>query len=375
MAGDLLVEVWRAAVAACDPRRLVREACATLQLPVPTRVVAVGTAAGAMAAGAADVFGSSIVDGVVVTVDGAPVPETVTDGEWRVRRAGHPVPDQRSYDAAQEVMAVARGVGLGETMLVLLSGGASALLIAPRTGLDWQMKAFVIVQEMRRGVPIAELNRARTERSEIKGGKLAAMCPGKVVTLVISDVPGDDVSVVGSGPTVPGKPGDVVHLVAGMARFRREAATALATMSSLGVEERDAVLEGDIDAVANEVAGVARRLGQGRAWVAGGEWTVTVGEAAGRGGRATHLALLVARAIAGTRDTRVLVAGSDGVDGTGPWSGAIIDGETWSRAGAVGGARGLAAWDSGRVLDGIGAVLTCGPTGVNHADLIIVARE
>ena len=216
-----LVAVWRRAVAACDPWRVVREACAGLA--APTRIVAFGKAAGAMAAGALDVFGAR--EGVVVTVDGVDVPDVVTASGLHVRRAGHPVPDARSEAAGREVMELMQAALPDDVVLVLVSGGASALVAVPKDGIDLAAKIVVVAQAMRRGAPIAELNRVRTELSAVKGGKLAAMCPGKVVTLVVSDVPGDDVGVVGSGPTVPGKPGDDVRLVAGIARFRHEAAT------------------------------------------------------------------------------------------------------------------------------------------------------
>ncbi|MBZ0233496.1 MAG: glycerate-2-kinase family protein, partial [Deltaproteobacteria bacterium] len=265
--------VWRAAVAACDPRRVVKEACAGMA--APARIVAFGKAAGAMAAGAIDVFGPR--DGLVVTVDGVEVPDVVTASGLHVRRAGHPVPDARSEAAGREVIELMQRVRAGERVLVLVSGGASALVAVPRDGIDLAAKIVVVAQVMRRGAPIAELNRVRTELSAVKGGKLAAMCPGQVVTLVASDVPGDDVSVVGSGPTVPGKPGDEVRLLAGIGRFRREAALALQKLSKLppspspsgdggnfdnfsGTEEREGVLEGTAEEVAAEVERVARTL-------------------------------------------------------------------------------------------------------------------
>lgn len=369
-----LAAVWRAAVAACDPRRVVRECGVAIDAPIT--LVAIGKAAGAMAAGALDAWGDGLGDGIVVTVDGVQVPESVTARGWRVRRAGHPVPDARSEAAGREVMALARGVPAGVVLLVLVSGGASALCAVPRDGLTLDEKVRRVSDVMRSGAPIAELNRVRKDLSAVKGGQLAAMCPAQVVTLVVSDVPGDDVSVVGSGPTVPGKPGDSVHLIAGIARFRREAATTLSdgdgvNVDNISVEEREEVLEGPVEEVAREIVEVARRLERGCAWVAGGEWTVRVGESAGRGGRATHLALVVAKEIAGT-DVRVLVAGSDGVDGTGPWAGAIVDGKTW---GWCDGDEALAAFDSGSALAEAAATIGGGPTGVNHADLVIVVRE
>lgn len=374
MGPEDLVAVWRAAVAACDPRRVVREACERLGTARPRVIVAVGKAAGAMAAGAVDVFGAC--DGIVVTVDGVSVPET----GLRLRRASHPEPDARSEAAGREVMAMMKRVPAGEVALVLVSGGASALCAVPRHGLALDEKVRRVREVMQAGAPIAELNRVRKELSAIKGGKLAALCPGRVVTLVVSDVPGDDVAVVGSGPTVPGKPGDEVHLVAGIDRFRREAAKSLSSsgdgVNFDNISDRSEVLEGDVAAVAMEIGAVARRLKEGEAWVAGGEWTVKV-TGKGRGGRATHLALLAAIEIAGIDGMCVLVAGSDGNDGTGPWAGAVVDGETRARMVRAGVDEwlALATCDSGSALDVVGATIDGGPTGVNHADLVIVARE
>ena len=376
--GAALEAIFRAAVAACDPRAVVRAALAEPALasrlqPRPTTIIAIGKAAAAMAAGAIDALGPR--RGLVVVPDGVAVDEAALRG-LDVRRGGHPIPDARSEAAGREALRIAGAVGREAALLVLVSGGASALGAVPRDGLTLAEKVARTTAAARAGAPIAELNRLRTELSAIKGGRLAGACDGMVVTVVASDVPGDDVAVVGSGPTVPpgGPTGDdVVRLVAGLGRLRAEAAAA-ARARGLAPVVRAADLVGDIA----EVEAVVEREAERGLWIAGGEWTVRLGgEPVGVGGRATELALRLARAWAGRTDRVALVAGSDGVDGTGPAAGAVVDGTTWHAiaAGGVDPARALAGHDSGAALAAVGATVETGPTGVNHADLVLVAAR
>ncbi len=370
----VLEAIYRAAVAACDPRAVVRDACIEAGL-VGRRVVlvAIGKAAPAMAAGACDALGAAIVGGIVVAPDGVAVDDAAL-GQLAVRRAAHPVPDARSESAGRAVLACATAVTGGDVLLVLVSGGASALCAVPAPGLSLAEKVARTTAAARAGAPIAELNRLRTSLSAVKGGRLAAACRARVVTLVASDVPGDDPEIVGSGPTVPGKPGDVVRVVAGLGRLRAEAVVA-ARAHGLVPVVRAHDLVGDVAEVQALIAGEAAKA-DGAVWIAGGEWTVGLGEAVGAGGRATELALRLARRWAGD-DRVVLVAGSDGVDGTGPAAGAIIDGTTWHAIATAGvdPAHALARHDSGAVLAAVGATVVTGPTGVNHADLVLVAAR
>jgi glycerate 2-kinase len=380
-----LVAVWRAAVRACDPGAQVCNYIDDTALHGGRwTVLAVGKSAAAMAAGAIEALGDAgtgdtLEGGLVITVDGAPVPSTleraVATGAWRLRRAAHPVPDARSEAAGREAIELVRGVPEDGVLLALVSGGASALMAVPVEGMTLGEKAARVSAVMRAGAPIHEINRVRAELSAVKGGKLGRMCRGRVVTLVVSDVVGDDVAVVGSAPTVTGRRDDAAILVSGMDTFRRTAAGVV--RMSRPVEEHAALLAGAVEEVAAQVVEVARRLAPGEVWVAGGEWTVTVGERAGKGGRATHLALLVAKAVSGMAGVQVLVAGSDGVDGTGPWAGAIVDGDTWELV-TMSGAdpeQAIAECDSGTVLAAVGATVESGPTGVNHADVVIVTRS
>ena len=365
-----LTAVFAAAVAACDPRSAVVEA---LGPPPLGRVwlCAAGKAAAAMADGALAAWGDAIVGGLVVVPDGVAVAPALA--RLDVRRAAHPEPDLRSEAAGRAALALAEAVGPGELLLALISGGASALLAVPAPGLDLAGKRQAIGAVMRAGAPIAAINAARIARSAIKGGRLAAACRGRVWTLVVSDVPGDDPAVVGSGPTVGplagARPGDRLAVVAGLGRLR-EAAAAAATVRGAAVTVAPRELCGDLAAAAAEVEAAIASLAPGGWWIAGGEWTVALGPRVGRGGRASELALRLARGLTG--DVVVLVGASDGVDGTGPDAGAIVDATTWAAVGD--GERALAAHDSGAVLAAIGRALTTGPTGTNHADLVIAAR-
>ncbi|MBP6842657.1 MAG: DUF4147 domain-containing protein [Kofleriaceae bacterium] len=364
-----LASVFADAIAACDPAAAVRSALAGRALVGPVTAIAIGKAAPAMAAGAAAALGPALVDALVIHPDGAAVPAALA--RFDVRAAAHPVPDARSEAAGRAALAIAAGVTADATLLVLISGGASALAAVPTPGLTLAAKVAAVQAVARGGAPIAALNAARAARSAIKGGRLAAACPGRVLTLVVSDVPGDDVAVVGSGPTVPARPGDEVVLVSGLASLRRAAARAAGPTAAL--DDRD--LCGDVAEVAAALRDAAARLAPGGTWIGGGEWTVRLAGRVGRGGRASELALRCARWLAGG-DAVVLVGASDGVDGTGPDAGAIVDGSSWARAEARGldPAAALAAHDSGAVLAAIGDAITTGPTGINHADLVVIAR-
>lgn len=377
-----LVEVWAAAVAACDPAGAVQAAVVEPGLRAaltgrPVTIAAVGKAAAAMAAGALAGLAAAGVrptGGLVVVPDGVEVAPAVT-AALAVRRAAHPQPDERSEAAGRALLALAAGVAADGVLLALVSGGASALACVPAPGWTLASKREALAALAAAGAPIAELNRARVARSALKGGRLAAACPAPVITLVVSDVPGDDPAIVGSGPTVPTRPGDAVVVVAGLARLRAEAATAARRRGLVPVVAA-ADLIGDVDEAAARVEAETAALAARAVWIAGGEWTVRLQPSPGRGGRACQLALRLARDLVGS-DRVVVVAGSDGVDGTGPAAGAVIDGATWPALVAAGvePGRALVGCDAGAALAALGATVGDGPTGVNHADLVLVASR
>jgi len=367
-----LEAVFRAAVRGCDPKAVVRAEVAAMRRDGAARVrmIAAGKAAVAMAWGAVEALGDTIVEGLVVHPEGAAAAPTGLD----VRAAAHPVPDARSEAAGRAALALAARAGADEILLVLVSGGASSLMVVPRAGMNLAEKANELAAIARRGASIAVLNRARIARSAIKGGQLAATTgAARVVTLVASDVPGNDPAIVGSGPTVPGRAGDLVRVVAGLGRLRAEAAAA-ARASGYDVVVCDDDLVGTLDEVAARALAGLGSLAPGGLWVGGGEWTVALdGGVTGEGGRASELALVLARALRGRPGVVALVGASDGVDGTGPGAGAVVDGTTWDAIADA--AAALADHDSGRALASVGAALAGGPTGVNHADLVMIATS
>lgn len=386
--GDLpatLAAIHAAAVKACDPApavaaALVEPAVRELRAGRRVWIAAVGKAAAAMARGAIAALwaeGSRPAGGLVIVPDAIAVDLTpLEEAGLTVRRTSHPEPDERSLVAGYELLSLARGCAADDVLLVLVSGGASSLASVPVPGLSLEEKRARIRSLTAGGAGIEALNRARRRMSAIKGGRLAEACAAPVITLVVSDVPGDDPSVVGSGPTVPGRAGDLVRVVAGLGRLRFEAAAAARARGyHPTVDDEDLV--GDVEDAAARVLAATASLAPGTVWVAGGEWTVALGDAPGQGGRARHLALLLARELAGDPRRVALVATSDGVDGTGPDAGAIVDGTTWARVEAAGldPTRAVASRDTGPALAAIGAALPGGPTGVNHADLVLVAAR
>lgn len=342
--------------------------------------LAVGKAAIAMAQGA-----GPIARGLVVAPAGAA-------GElprgWKRMTASHPEPDATSVAAGAAAVALFDSAKDHDVVLALISGGASALVEEPTLPLG-EFRAL-LAAVMAAGVPIDELNTVRAALSALKAGQLAERCAAPIVTLVASDVVGDRLDVIGSGPTIAtdrdalrlrarqilqrlqlgvpavldaavrssARPHDRAQLVAPLAAFARIVAR------ELGLPLREPALTADVTEVARALAA------EPGAFVAYGEPTVVVPPAHGEGGRARQLALLLARELrGGTRSA--LVAGSDGVDGPGPAvAGAFVDGATWDALADPAGA--LARCDAGTALAQIGAQFAPGPTGVNHADVVIV---
>jgi len=374
-----LERVLATALRACDPTRATDEALALPEVqqalrgaskPRPVFVAAVGKAAAAMAAATRKL---RLYGGIVVVPDGTRV--SLEGSRFQVMRAGHPVPDARSEAAGRALLDLAaRDVPAEGVLLALISGGASALAAVPAAGITLADKVARTQALAATGAPIAELNALRTSLSAIKGGRLARACAGRVVTLVISDVVGDDLAVVGSGPTIPC---DLAVLVSGVATLARAGVVAANKELRVSATIVSDALTGD---VAEAAAAIAWAIGAGAgpgALIWAGETTIALPAEPGRGGRARQLALLVARELAGVTGWSLLVAGSDGIDGTGDAAGAIVDGTTWSsiRAAGIDPDDALARCDAGTALAAVGAAVVTGPTGINHADLVVAVLE
>jgi hydroxypyruvate reductase len=372
-----------------------------------------------MAAAAVDVLGARLVAGVVVHPHGAP--GGAVGRSWppavRLLGAGHPLPDASSVAAGEAVGELLRGARDDERVLLLLSGGASALMELPLAGVSLADLRRTTAALQRAGADIDELNVVRRSLSQLKGGGLARLAaPAPVVTLAISDVVGDRPEAIGSGPSVPSPTGAaealavierrglaggvpaveaVLRAALGAARpptpalgeYRIVASNRLAAEAAARAAGRrgfrallvSSHLQGEAREAGKVIGGCAVSVRADRlplrppaCLVFGGETTVTVrGE--GRGGRNQELALGAALALAGCRHAAVLSFATDGVDGPTAAAGAVATGETLARARALGLSphRALEDNDSERFFRELGDLWVSGPTGTNVNDLAI----
>lgn len=368
---ELLEALWREALRAVDPERLVREFLGRHPPRSGGRrgLFACGKAAVSMASGAA---GTAPFDEIlVVAPKGTAAPGALSDS---VAFAAHPEPDRTSVAAARAALAFFRGFGAGDEIVALVSGGASSLLSLPREGWTLSAKRSRIRRAMRAGWDIERLNRLRVSLSRIKGGRLADAAAARVTTLVLSDVPGEDFRIVGSGPTVsPRKPRDRAFRI-GDNRTGIAASAAAAKARGFSVSIEREPLSGEAAdagrAFARRLLRLARRRPGPVVLLAGGETTVSLARRAGRGGRNQEAALAAAVEIAGKTGLTILAAGSDGRDGSSENAGAVADGETIERAESRGldAAKFLAAHDSASFFARAGGAFRTGPTGTNVAD-------
>jgi len=357
----------RAAIATCDPERRVRDRLN--RVPVRGRLIyglAIGKAAHAMARGA-----GPVARGVCVThaLDQSPLPEG-----WYAIESSHPVPDERSLAAGDAVCDLVATAGLEDRVLALISGGASALVERPVAGLSIAEFRREIEAIAASGVTIQQLNAARTARSQIKGGKLADGCVAKITTLIASDVVDDDPYVIGSGPTCsPRRPGDYCDITIPIRRFVIAFGDRM-RWTGTRFETLWPPLAGPIGSCLETLRGNYKAVPV-LAW---GEPTIEVPADHGEGGRAQQLALELARELRGSARV-AFVIGSDGMDGPPPRdrpppAGAFVDGTTWEAiiAAGIDPARALARCDAGTALAAVDALVVTGPTGINHADLVLV---
>ncbi|GKT02342.1 glycerate kinase [Acidovorax sp. SUPP3434] len=365
--------------------------------------------------------------GLVVTRYGH-VPERPPGLLQRVEivEAAHPVPDAAGLAAAERMLALTQGLTADDLVLCLISGGGSALLTLPAEGLTLAEKQRIHRALLESGAGIAEMNCVRKHLSRIKGGRLAAVCaPARVVTLAISDVPGDDPAVIASGPTVPDgttcaealdilaryridlpapvhaalqagaletpKPGAVafaghaVHLIAAP-RQSLEAAAAAARAAGVAAYILSDEMEGESREVGRVHAALARSVAQrGQPFarpcviLSGGETTVTVrpraeGVPRGRGGRAGEFCLGLAQALQGQPGVWALAADTDGIDGVEDNAGALVTPDTLARARAadLAVARHLDRNDAYGFFSALGDLVVTGPTHTNVNDFRVL---
>ncbi len=370
----LLLDLYRAALAAVDGRRRVRAALAGEPVQGPVCAIAVGKAASAMMLGAADALGSRLERGLVVAPAGSIQEALRGIPGIACMEAGHPRPDERSLAAGDALLAFAAATPPGSRVLLLVSGGASALVEVPAAGVGLADLAALFERSLSERLDIEALNRERIALSRIKGGQLGRYFQAAAVeALLMSDVPRDDAAVLASG--LAAGEGIERRLVASLDDAMESVARA-ASARGLTAECGGARLDGDAAAAARRICHELA-LGGADLLVYGGETTVALPPQAGRGGRCQHLALAAALAIAGHREYLVLAAGTDGRDGASEDAGAIVDGETAIRALQAGcdPASALAAGDSGTLLEATGDLLYTGPTGTNVGDIVLALRQ
>ena len=409
--GLVLRRLLDAALASAQPAQ-----CLPRHLPEPpagrTVVIGAGKAAATMARAVEDHWEGPL-EGLVVTRYGHRVPTEKIE----VVEAAHPVPDAGGREAAARILSLAEGLSADDLALCLISGGGSALLTLPAPGIALTDKQEMTGALLRSGAAIDEINCVRKHLSAIKGGRLGAAChPARVVSLLISDVPGDDPAVIGSGPTVPdpttfadalavlrkygiAEPAALIrHLEdgaeetpkAGDPRLAdaetRIVATPAMALAAAAEAAREAgyepvilgdALEGEAHVLAREHAGLARDAAPGTVLLSGGEATVTV-TGAGRGGPNAEYALALALALDGAPGVFATACDTDGIDGTEDNAGALVTPATLGRAREAGedAAARLAANDAYGFFARLGDLVMTGPTltNVNDFRAILVRR-
>ena len=420
---DFLKHLFDVAVARAQPSQVLGQ-----HLPPPPRgrtwVVGAGKAAGAMAHALEAAWPADApLAGLVVTRYGHTPPRPAgVPARLEIVEAAHPVPDDAGAQAAARMLASVAGLTADDLVICLISGGGSALLTLPADGLSLADKQRVNQQLLASGAGIHEMNTLRKHLSRVKGGRLAAACaPAPVVTLAISDVPGDDLSVIASGPTVPDdttcaealaiarrhgialpaaveaalasgaletpKPGatcfagHAVHLIATPMQALQAAAEA-ARAAGLAAHVLSDEIEGESADIGLMHAALARAVAQGRGafqrpcvLLSGGETTVTLGKLPpgtkpGRGGRAGEFCLGLAQGLQAAPGVWGLAADTDGIDGVEDNAGALVAPDTLARARAAGLslAEHRARHDAYSFFDALGDLVVTGPTHTNVND-------
>ncbi len=413
MSREFLASLFHAAVTAANPLTAIGR-----HLPPPPRgrtvVIGAGKGAAQMAAALEDLWDGPL-SGVVVTRYGY----ACATRSIEVMEASHPVPDEAGRKAARRLVELVSDLDEQDLVIALICGGGSALLPAPPEGLTLTDEIHLNQLLLASGAPISAMNVVRKHFSTIKGGRLAAATRARVVSLIVSDIPGDNPAQVASGPTIPDastrkdaldiiaryrlalpdhmmahlqsekadapSPADPVfarhsyHIIASAGRSleaaadaaRRQGVEAHILSDSMEGEARDVGLVHA--AIAREIASRDRPFRRPAILLSGGETTVTLDGGSGRGGRNGEFALSLALAIDGLNVT-ALAADTDGIDGSEDNAGAYVDGTTAQRLRDAGldGAKMLGQNDSYSAFEFLGDLFRTGPTGTNVNDFRVV---
>jgi glycerate 2-kinase len=357
------------AIAAVDPERLVREELARREAHFDA-VLAVGKASAAMARGVREsLMPVFLPKRLLIRPHSSPA---LLDPGWEQKTGGHPLPDRQSLAAGERLRDWLEGIAPEQSMLALISGGASACLELPSPGVDLQYIIEAHKALLASGLPIGEVNAARKRLSALKGGGALRFVKGRVLALLLSDVPGDDPGTIASG-LFAGPAAE--NIVIGSVRLATAAVAAGARRQGFSAAEGE--LTGEASRAARDLVARGRALeGPAVALVLGGETTVTVRDGDGRGGRNGELALAAARELA--QDEVVLSLATDGEDGSTGTAGAVVEGGTWEaiRSAGIDPDSALARHDSLPALEKApGVLLRTGVTGTNVGDLALYLRR
>jgi hydroxypyruvate reductase len=431
---EIAWQLIQAALKAVDPAVAVKnyfEAHPELEAHLKARpgrliVVGAGKASAPMAVAVAEIFGEQIAAGHIIVKYGYLPTDLPPTARIKFSEAGHPIPDQAGLTATQEIVRLLAGTNEDDTVLCLISGGGSALLSLPCEGITLDDLQTTTASLLAAGAAINEVNPIRKHLSQVKGGSLARLAaPASLYALVLSDVVGDPLPIIASGPTLPDpstfaqvwtiveqyqlqaklpqavmarlqagvvgtipetpKPDDptfqqVHNAIIGSNRIAAQAAVNVAHSLGFAAYMLSTFIEGEAREVAKVVAGLAKGLASGESTlprpaclVLGGETTVTL-RGKGQGGRNQELALAAAVALEGWSNIFVTSLGTDGSDGPTDAAGAFVDGETVKRARALG----LEAMvylnrnDAYNFFKRLDDLIMTGPTNTNVNDLIFI---
>ena len=378
---QLLLELLQAGLAAVDGRRRTADSLKALiaegHAAARYHVAAVGKAACAMALGAHDALGARVLATLIIAKDGHLEAGVGDLPGVQVLESSHPMPDERSLNAGVRLCEFVDNIPADVLPVFLVSGGASSLVEVLAPGFTLQDLRKLNAAGQASGEDIAALNARRRRISCLKGGGVTARLKGRrALALFVSDVPGDDPAVIGSGilgPVVAAADPPSDRVIRRIVARIEDAMQAVAERTGeLRTWICDTRFAGDADRLAVRLTHELW-LSDAQVCVWGGESVVRLPAHPGRGGRNQHLALAAARLIAGLDDVLFLAAGTDGTDGPTQDAGALVDGETCGRATVAGldVERCLAAADSQSALAAAGDLLHTGPTGTNVGDLAV----
>lgn len=402
-----LLRMYQAAIATVSGNLAVSEYLSRNSFAGPYYLVALGKAASSMTLGALDIIGTALVGGIIVTKHGHLARSLLDDPRLFCLEADHPIPGESSLRAGRALLEFVEQAPATARFLFLISGGASSLVEVLPSGFGLSELRKLNDTLLSGGWGIAEMNRIRKSVSLIKGGRMLGYLGSReAMALLISDVPGDDPSVIGSGLLVPDPeraplphlPNEAAKLLEDRAVVNRrevnhfhakveiaivatledakQAAARQARELGYSVTVHPEFLQGNAERAAASIAESLHRAEPGvHIW--GGETTVNLPAAPGRGGRNQHLALALALELEGRTGTYALVAGTDGSDGPTDDAGGLVDFATVARGENAGvyARKCLEHADAGRFLQASGDLINTGPTGTNVMDIVLVCKQ